>query len=957
MVPASRDPDILTNMGQLAKCFNNLRRFEEAESQHWKILSLARKACGEHSHQALRAAVDLGSFFVSRIQHGYPERLLRNTLKACKLQYGGDFPLTYICMRILAKCETKTGHFRSAAAHFLEASEYYCRTGGGNSTEANKCVERMKEIRVARFNKRKERQRQRNPDIQSAGWSSEETLSLHAAAAAGLAHVPRVMEFDESARHTSVVMIPMPGNVTICSQCRQISVSALLKSRIIPGFAMDNPLEILNPMPGHIPLEFHFSSPAESSRTCRMCNLILGRMGDSKTPVTLTLFSVSPDGSTRIVSLISALKLSARRDRHRIDVYALKAPASSIFPQPFIQDPVPDQTLAKICHYLKVCDECHSTCFEGLPEPEVDTKPLLPTRSIYVPPDRSNPRLIVTRGLRGRYIALSHCWGGHAHFMCTTETLPELCKGIPLDKLSKTARDAIYVARKIGVEYLWIDSLCIVQNQKEDWLREAPNMGSIYEYSYVTLAATTAVNGNEGLFAPLRHGSIVKLPCEPAKPEMGDMYFVPEGIAFHEIVFGALNQRGWVLQEGLLSRRTIHFAATRVYWECQQTYRSEQNEVADSVSDSSNRGHRLRLALRQFKLARGEDEGSIEEEVLTDSKQELVDPSPDRAFGNDLKMQMAWRDIVTFYSSLGLTFTSDKLPALAGIVSKIQARSGIEHYDGHWFAGTVNSVISLLWTASGAQMTTPASPRAASWSWASLDGPVEFLVDEVDTGRLSQQPDDLQIVKVLAGVLEPEVPSESRILRPFNHTIQCLGAVLHVKRCRLGGHDSTVTAVHKGPYPRARYYHLGEACIGDHDWYPKPIPLDQQPGDGNDDMRFAMEVYAQQYPLRAQEKKLPSSLTGLSLNDEPTDEPDKAPGVGWVAFDRADEEPCEFYLIYVCTRQFLARRRVPAPQHLALACLPCGEAGEVRYFRRVGVAQVHQKGWFEGVKLAEVILV
>ncbi|KAH8724741.1 hypothetical protein GQ44DRAFT_708199 [Phaeosphaeriaceae sp. PMI808] len=511
--------------------------------------------------------------------------------------------------------------------------------------------------------------------------------------------------------------------------------------------------------------------------------------------------------------------------------------------------------------------------------------------------------------------------------MCTTETLPELCKGIQLNKLSKTARDAIYVAQKIGVQYLWIDSLCMVQNQKEDWLREAPKMGSIYEYSYITLAATAAVNGNEGLFAPLRHESIVKLPYEPTQPEMGDMYFVPRGIAFHEIVFGPLNQRGWVLQERLLSRRTIHFAATRVYRECQQTYRSERNEVTDSASDSSNRGHRLRLALRHFKLTKEEDEDSGGEEAPTSLKQELVDPSPDRTFGNDLEMQMAWRDIVTFYSSLGLTFTSDKLPALAGIMSKIQARSGIDYYDSHWFAETVDSVISLLWAASGAQMTSPASSRAASWS------SVEFLVDEVDTGRLNQQPHDLQIVKVISEVLDPEAPSESKILRPFCYTIRCLRAVGH----------PMVTTVHKGPYSRARYYHLGEACIGDHDWYPKPILRDQQPGGGNGDVRFAMEFYAQRYPLRAQGKKLPSSLAGLSLNNEPsssepTDQPENAPGLGWVAFDRADEEPSKFDLLYVCTRQFLARRRVPTAQHLALACLPCDGAGEVRCFRRISVA-------------------
>ncbi|KAK0743859.1 heterokaryon incompatibility protein-domain-containing protein, partial [Schizothecium vesticola] len=281
-----------------------------------------------------------------------------------------------------------------------------------------------------------------------------------------------------------------------------------------------------------------------------------------------------------------------------------------------------------IQHWLQYCDECHTTCFEGLSQPEIDATPVLPTRVIAVPAGES-PRLVITNGLRGRYAALSHCWGGHSHIMCTKDTVGQFQGGIPLNELSKTVRDAIYLAQKLGIPYLWVDSLCIVQDDKQDWLEEAPRMGSVYEHAYLTFAATAAVNGDVGLFAPLQSEDIVRVPCDPERPLLGSMYLAPSTITFEEVNTSPLSRRGWVLQERLLSRRTLHFAATQVYWECQET-------------------------------------------------------GTNRSYGRDYNLQETWRAIVTFYSTCSLTYLSDKLPALEGVVTKLKARTSLEYHLGHW---------------------------------------------------------------------------------------------------------------------------------------------------------------------------------------------------------------------------------------------------------------------------------
>ncbi len=110
------------------------------------------------------------------------------------------------------------------------------------------------------------------------------------------------------------------------------------------------------------------------------------------------------------------------------------------------------------------------------------------------------PRLHVSHDQKAQYTALSHCWGALKPLTTTGSSLEQRKQGIEWSSLPKTFRDAIHVTHSLGIKYLWIDSLCIVQDDSVDWEVESAKMASIYSQSFITIAATAAVNGSEGCY-------------------------------------------------------------------------------------------------------------------------------------------------------------------------------------------------------------------------------------------------------------------------------------------------------------------------------------------------------------------------------------------------------------------------------------------------------------------------
>ncbi|KAK1837581.1 het domain-containing protein [Colletotrichum chrysophilum] len=227
---------------------------------------------------------------------------------------------------------------------------------------------------------------------------------------------------------------------------------------------------------------------------------------------------------------------------------------------------------------------------------EHEELPVLPTRLVMLHDSRPQGdlgpgapleiRLIETSSIAQtfeddmRYIALSHCWGSPdvAAWMIqtTTETIGEFSQSIPWGGLTKTFQDAMLVAKHIGIRYIWIDSLCIVQDDAQDWALEASRMASVYENAHLTISAMGATDGRQGLFIntgsePIlrRHVHEIKLPGlqYPIYVRRNASYGISESPDPRELTEMPLLYRGWVFQERILSSRILHFTEIELNFE------------------------------------------------------------------------------------------------------------------------------------------------------------------------------------------------------------------------------------------------------------------------------------------------------------------------------------------------------------------------------------------------------
>ncbi len=198
-----------------------------------------------------------------------------------------------------------------------------------------------------------------------------------------------------------------------------------------------------------------------------------------------------------------------------------------------------------------------------------------PTRLVYVDSEDSKdlPRLVDGREclLNGGYLVLSYCWGmtpKDAPWQLTTTTIQQFTTGIPLAILPQTLHDAIMWTRKLGERYIWIDSMCILQDSKEDWQREASRMASIYGSATMTLvaASSSVYGGMSDRRNPLRN-SAAGLYLQDGSSK-STIYLLPNGQPRNALLPPPTDSRGWCYQEDLLSSRLVKTTQKSVLWQC-----------------------------------------------------------------------------------------------------------------------------------------------------------------------------------------------------------------------------------------------------------------------------------------------------------------------------------------------------------------------------------------------------
>ncbi|KAJ3455168.1 hypothetical protein MRS44_013768 [Fusarium solani] len=274
------------------------------------------------------------------------------------------------------------------------------------------------------------------------------------------------------------------------------------------------------------------------------------------------------------------------------------------------------------------------------------------------------------------WAALTYCWGGPQKIKTTTQNVTARYSGFLLSDLPLTIRDALSVCRRLAISHIWIDSLCIIQDDQNDKAPELAKMPEIYQGALVTISASCALACTEGFL----HDRSPYLPGVAFPLKNQDNYDIAQVISIDGFKEEPIDARAWTFQEQVLSKRVLE-------------YGTQENEF---LCRRSRKEERFRLC---------PDSASPREYLLTD---QLVDQ-------------------VSQYSSRSLTFQHDTLNAIAGAASRFAEASGLpptEYIVGLWRPMLISG---LLWHTAGHEAQKENNTWIApSWSWASVQGQVRW---------------------------------------------------------------------------------------------------------------------------------------------------------------------------------------------------------------------------------------
>lgn len=309
-----------------------------------------------------------------------------------------------------------------------------------------------------------------------------------------------------------------------------------------------------------------------------------------------------------------------------------------------------------------------------------------------------------------------------------SDNVDRLTQGFNLSELPPTFRDAVKIARKLETPYLWIDSLCILQDSISDWQNESPHMAAVFENAVCSIANLHGVDSYTGIFKernPLEH-----LPCElTSYVRSGSSDYRMFASSWHiEWDFFSeshpspiparapvLHSRAWVVQERVTATRTLNYSSRRMFWECRSIkpfYGLVENSRLEPSANFAN-----------TKKDRRSNEMKHLFNIFTDANLRPANILEDRKlfFG-------AWGSFLAAYTFGRLSFQSDRLMALKGVVTVIEQSLGLTCIFGLWkeLLG-----FDIIWRRTGHPDFVPVkvcksdSKRAPSWSWAKLDSTVD----------------------------------------------------------------------------------------------------------------------------------------------------------------------------------------------------------------------------------------
>ncbi len=309
----------------------------------------------------------------------------------------------------------------------------------------------------------------------------------------------------------------------------------------------------------------------------------------------------------------------------------------------------------------------------------------------------------------GSWLSLSHCWGPHCKFTTTSENLHARKESIDFQDLPRTFQDAVKVTRILGFQYLWIDSLCILQDDRQDWAEEAARMHLYYKNASLTIAVDSAASDDEG-FLHIERSNEQPLAVFPITSFDGqhssDFVFVRKA---RRRVKEPLDTRGWTLQENILSPRTLHYTSRELKWECQTQIAFESDLDPGGDGYGYNKQDFLTPPRAWFKMS--------PDAISADPGLEWL----------HWTLLPRWYDILDEHNRRVLTYQSDKLPAISGVAREVQSRTGYTYRAGIWLEDIHRG---LLWSYRGCGQKLN-TYRAPSWSWAATDAQIPRLSRDI----------------------------------------------------------------------------------------------------------------------------------------------------------------------------------------------------------------------------------
>jgi hypothetical protein len=381
-----------------------------------------------------------------------------------------------------------------------------------------------------------------------------------------------------------------------------------------------------------------------------------------------------------------------------------------------------------IQEWMNNCVQSHDTCRTSFAGELLDERRLtvLPRRLIqtFMSKDgliQTSPRLIQPdQNFAGSYVTLSHCWGPpDKRPLCTTRAnVSQHMVEIPWQCLPQTFQDSISICVDLSIQYLWIDSLCIVQDDEMEWRQESAVMGSIYEQALFTIAASSAINSSQGLFQVRSTLELVEIPYYNADGSAGRVFAYIEPELEKGLSSAPLSDRAWVMQEYFLSRRTVHFTRHGLIWSCK-----------------NGRSPRTGYMTSEF--------GDSWEKVFEDD----------------------WTTLVGSYTRRRLTYNSDKLIATQGLADRFKQRNGQFYYYGLWLEDLPRD---LLWY-SDERLIRDVGNGIPSWTWASTTGTILFKSSVIE----NSEPFHVEILPVMDSTGSLRMRSVLKLVDDLEGPLQC----------------------------------------------------------------------------------------------------------------------------------------------------------------------------------------